>query len=252
MTQRFSFWEDLSIRENLEFVARIYAMPDRRQGVDATLERLGLHGRARISSPANLSGGWKQRLALAACMLHRAASCCCSTSRPPASIRKARREFWEEIHASPSRASPCWSARITWTRPSAATASSISLRAHHRARHGREVIKQSGLITFVIEGRDVRRLLPQLEGKPGVEHVAFFGAALHVSGHDRGASRTDDRALARPARHSTSARKRPVWKTSSSICKAPVQANDYAPDAGERAGGNPMPSSPSCASTPSW
>src|SRR5262249_53868423 len=70
MTQRFSFYEDLSIRENLDFVARIYEMPSRREAVERALEGLGLTARAAQLAGA-LSGGWKQRLALAACMLHR-------------------------------------------------------------------------------------------------------------------------------------------------------------------------------------
>ncbi|MGH8726312.1 MAG: ABC transporter ATP-binding protein, partial [Burkholderiales bacterium] len=69
MTQKFSLWEDLSIRENLDFVARLYGMKARRDAVDRTLESLGLASRASQLAGA-LSGGWKQRLALAACMLH--------------------------------------------------------------------------------------------------------------------------------------------------------------------------------------
>src|SRR5947199_2933282 len=69
MTQRFSFWEDLSIRENLEFVARMYAVPKGKEKVDATLAQLGLTDR-QDQLAGELSGGWKQRLALAACMLH--------------------------------------------------------------------------------------------------------------------------------------------------------------------------------------
>jgi ABC-2 type transport system ATP-binding protein len=83
MTQKFGLYEDLSIEENLDFVARIHDMPDRRARVDATLERLGLASR-RSQLAGALSGGWKQRLALAACLLHEP-RCCCSTSRPPAS-----------------------------------------------------------------------------------------------------------------------------------------------------------------------
>ena len=70
MTQRFSFWEDLSIRENLDFVARLFEVPDRKGAVEKTLEELGLTGRAEQLA-GSLSGGWKQRMALGACMLHR-------------------------------------------------------------------------------------------------------------------------------------------------------------------------------------
>src|SRR6185503_9514413 len=64
MTQRFSFWEDLSIAENLDFVARMYAVRNRREAVSQSLERLRLAER-RNQLAGQLSGGWKQRLALA-------------------------------------------------------------------------------------------------------------------------------------------------------------------------------------------
>jgi ABC-2 type transport system ATP-binding protein len=186
MTQRFSFWEDLSIRENLEFVARLYAVAERKQKVDATLARLGLTAR-QDQLAGELSGGWKQRLALAACMLHEPRLLL--LDEPTAGVDpQARREFWEEIH------------HLSQTGLTVLVSTHYMDEAERCDRivyinQGRiiargtvsDVIKQSGLVTFVIEGRDVRRLLPQLEGKPGVEHVAFFGAALHASGHDRAA-----------------------------------------------------------------
>src|SRR5262249_33407597 len=96
MTQKFSFWEDLSIRENLEFVARVYGVKKGRRKVDATLERLGLAGRQRQLA-GQLSGGWKQRMALAACMLHDPRLLL--LDEPTAGVDpKARRDFWEEIH----------------------------------------------------------------------------------------------------------------------------------------------------------
>jgi ABC-2 type transport system ATP-binding protein len=101
MTQRFSFWEDLSIRENLDFVARIYQMPGRRESVDRALEGLGLSARATQLAGA-LSGGWKQRLALAACMLHEPELLL--LDEPTAGVDPgARRDFWEELHALAAR-----------------------------------------------------------------------------------------------------------------------------------------------------
>ena len=184
MTQRFSFWEDLSIRENLEFVGRIYRIPGARQKIDDTIARLGLTDRQNQLA-GELSGGWKQRLALAACMLHEPKLLL--LDEPTAGVDpQARREFWEEIHRLSQRgltvlvsthymdeAERC--DRIVY----------INLGRIVARGTVHDVIEQSGLITFIIEGRDVRRMLPQLEGKPGVEHVAFFGAALHGSGHDR-------------------------------------------------------------------
>jgi ABC-2 type transport system ATP-binding protein len=97
MTQRFSFWEDLSIRENLEFVARLYAIPERKEKVAATLERLGLTAR-QDQLAGELSGGWKQRLALAACMLHNRA-CFCWMNQRPASIRRHGANFGKKSTA---------------------------------------------------------------------------------------------------------------------------------------------------------
>src|SRR6202158_775283 len=97
MTQRFSFWEDLTIRENLNFIARMYGMTERRRHVDETLVRLGLTERGNQLA-GTLSGGWKQRLALAACLLH--APDLLLLDEPTAGVDpKARREFWDEIHA---------------------------------------------------------------------------------------------------------------------------------------------------------
>ncbi len=101
MTQRFSFWEDLSIRENLDFVARMYGMPERRAAVDRAIDGLGLGGRA-AQLAGSLSGGWKQRLALAACMLHQPELLL--LDEPTAGVDPgARRDFWEELHALAAR-----------------------------------------------------------------------------------------------------------------------------------------------------
>ena len=187
MTQRFSLYEDLSIRENLDFVARLYAMDRRRERVAEALARLGLAGR-RDQLAGTLSGGWKQRLALAAAVLHEPDLLL--LDEPTAGVDpKARREFWDEIHAL------------------AAGGMTVLVSTHymdeaercHRIAYiayGRlltvgtiaEVIAGSGLVTWQAEGRDLNGLAGELRGRPGVEMVAPFGATLHVSG-------TDPRAL---------------------------------------------------------
>ena len=124
MTQRFSLYQDLSVRENLEFVGRIYGLDKPVAAARAAIERLGLAGREEQLA-GELSGGWKQRLALGACTC-RARNCCCSTSRPPASIPRRGASSGTRSTRSPPKGSPCWSPPITWTRPSAVTRSPIS------------------------------------------------------------------------------------------------------------------------------
>ncbi|HEY5337860.1 MAG TPA: ABC transporter ATP-binding protein [Rhizomicrobium sp.] len=184
MTQRFSFWEDLSIRENLEFVARLYELPDRKTKVDTTLERLGLTQRQRQLA-GELSGGWKQRMALAACMLHDPKLLL--LDEPTAGVDpKARRDFWEQIHALSEEGLTVLVSTHYMDEAERCDRIVYILNGKLIARGSvPEVIAQSGLITFVIEGPNVRRLLQQIQGKPGVEYASFFGAALHVSGHNR-------------------------------------------------------------------
>jgi ABC-2 type transport system ATP-binding protein len=192
MTQRFSFWEDLTIRENLDFVARLYGVPDRRAAVDRTLERLGLVKRQAQLAGA-LSGGWKQRLALAACMLHQPRMLL--LDEPTAGVDpKARRDFWDEIH----RLSADGLTVLVSTHymdEAERCDRIVYINLGHIVARGTvaEVIAQSGLVTFIVEGEGSRALAAKLHGQPGVQFVAFFGAALHVSGQDKAAL---ERALA--------------------------------------------------------
>jgi ABC-2 type transport system ATP-binding protein len=124
MTQRFGLYEDLTIRENLEFVGRVYGLDRLKQRVDGSLERLELTTRQN-QLVGTLSGGWKQRLALAACVLT-SPSCCCSTSRRPASIPRRGAPSGTRSMPMLRRASRCWCRPTTWTRPSAVTRSPTS------------------------------------------------------------------------------------------------------------------------------
>jgi ABC-2 type transport system ATP-binding protein len=184
MTQRFSYWEDLSIRENLEFVARVYEVHDPKARVDETLGRLRLVARQHQLA-GELSGGWKQRLALAACMLH--SPRLLLLDEPTAGVDpQARRDFWEEIHRL-SEAGLTVLVSTHYMDEAERCDRIVYINLGRIIAQGTvgDVIRQSGLITFLIEGRDVRHLASRLENQPGVEHVAFFGAVLHVSGHDR-------------------------------------------------------------------
>jgi ABC-2 type transport system ATP-binding protein len=184
MTQKFSFWEDLSIRENLQFVARLYELPDQKNKVDKTIERLGL-GNRQNQLAGELSGGWKQRLALAACMLHEPKLLL--LDEPTAGVDpKARRDFWEEIHSLSEQGLTVLVSTHYMDEAERCDRIVYILNGKLIARGTvQEVIAKSGLVTFSIEGNHVRRLLTALENKPGVEYAGFFGAALHVSGRDR-------------------------------------------------------------------
>ncbi|HEX5776834.1 MAG TPA: ABC transporter ATP-binding protein [Caulobacteraceae bacterium] len=184
MTQRFSLYEDLSIQENLDFIARVYGLADRRRRVTEAIERLGLENR-RGQLSGSLSGGWKQRLALAASVLHDPRLLL--LDEPTAGVDpKARREFWDEIHALSAEGLTVLVS--THYMDEAERCHDIAYIAYGRlmARGtGDEVIAQSGLVTFRAEGPGADRLARELAGKPGVQMAAPFGAALHVSGDDR-------------------------------------------------------------------
>ncbi|MEK0081535.1 ABC transporter ATP-binding protein [Benzoatithermus flavus] len=186
MTQRFSLYEDLSIEENLDFVARLYALPRRREQVAQALDRLGLRGR-KDQLAGTLSGGWKQRLALAACILHEPKLLL--LDEPTAGVDpKARREFWDEIHGLAAAGMTVLVS--THYMDEAERCHRIAYIAYGRLlAEGTiaEVVERSGLVTWKAEGRGVDEAARALQGRPGVEMVAPFGATLHASGTDAAA-----------------------------------------------------------------
>jgi len=198
MTQKFSFWEDLSIRENLDFVARVYELPNPRDAAAAAIDRLGLAAR-QDQLAGTLSGGWKQRLALAACMLH--APKLLLLDEPTAGVDpKARRDFWDEIHRlSGEGLTVLVSTHYMDEVERCDRIVYINLGSIVARGTVAEVVARSGLFTFVAEGEGARALAGELEGSPGVEFVAFFGTALHVSGRDRAAlTKAMERLKGRP------------------------------------------------------
>ena len=188
MTQRFSLWEDLTIRENLEFIARMYGMADRKEAVAGVLKEINLEKR-QDQLAGTLSGGWKQRLALAACMLHRPRLLL--LDEPTAGVDpQARRDFWEEIH------------RL------AASGISVLVSTHYMDEAERchrlayiaygkllatgtpdEVLHLVRLSTWEVSGPAAKlaELNTLLKSKPGVSHVTAFGNTLHVTGEDEAA-----------------------------------------------------------------
>ena len=189
MTQQFSFYTDLTVTENLDFVARLYELPDRRVAIGEVLDRMGLADRAHQLT-GELSGGWKQRMALAACVLHRPALLL--LDEPTAGVdARARRQFWDLIHDL------------------AAEGITVLVSTHYMdeaERCGRvvylaggrlvvqgtaaEVVAHARLVTFEATGQGVERAVRALRAAPGVETATVFGQALRVAGLDRAALST--------------------------------------------------------------
>lgn len=184
MTQRFSFYEDLSIRENLEFVAAVYEMRDARAAVDASLRELGLEDRQRQLA-GTLSGGWKQRMALAACLLHRPRLLL--LDEPTAGVDpNARREFWGEIHGLAARGiTVLVSTHYMDEAERCHRLAYISYGQLLAQGTPGELVAESGLSTWTVSGGDIPALQRELLQLSAAEQVVPFGASLHVSGADR-------------------------------------------------------------------
>lgn len=183
MTQKFSYWDDLTIRENLDFVARMYGMKPRRAIVDEALEGLGLADRADQLTGA-LSGGWKQRLALAACMLRRPQLLL--LDEPTAGVDpSARRDFWEELHRLAAQGIAVLVS--THYMDEAERCHKLAFVAYGELLAqgtAGEITAAQGLSTWAIHGADAGALAETLRGRPGVDQTALFGPALHASGKD--------------------------------------------------------------------
>jgi ABC-2 type transport system ATP-binding protein len=192
MTQKFGLYEDLSIEENLDFIARVYEVAERKATVEATLLRLGLVSR-RSQLAGTLSGGWKQRLALAACLLHEPQLLL--LDEPTAGVDpKARREFWDQIH---DLAGAGLTVLVTTHyMDEAERCHELSYISEGRLLvHGTvaELIACAGLVTCTISGAGLAELAHTLRAMPALRSVASFGATLHVSASSQAAL---DQALA--------------------------------------------------------
>ena len=186
MTQRFSFYGDLTVMENLEFVARLYQLPERDRAIAEVLQRMEMTARANQLA-RELSGGWKQRLALAACVLHR--PLLLLLDEPTAGVdARARREFWDLIHEM------------------AADGMTVLVSTHYMDEAERcqrvvylaggrlvvqgtaaEVVRNAGLVVFQATGAGIEQAVRRLRHTPGVETAAVFGDALRIAGKDRAA-----------------------------------------------------------------
>ncbi len=186
MTQRFSFYEDLTIEENLTFVARLYGLSPIKEYVRETLDELGLSSR-RKQLAGTLSGGWKQRLALAACIMHKPKLLL--LDEPTAGVDpKARREFWDEINLLASRG-------LTVLVSTHYMDEAERCHRIHYISYGKllasgsveDVIREAGLTTYVLAGKNIIEAASRLAGMAGVDQVAPFGMSLHVVGQNRAA-----------------------------------------------------------------
>jgi len=186
MTQRFSLYEDMTIQENLDFVARVHELDDRGRRVGDAIARLGLTDR-RGQLAGALSGGWKQRLALAAATLHDPRLLL--LDEPTAGVDpKARREFWDEIHALADKGLTVLVSTHYMDEAERCHDIGYILDGRLIARGtAHEIVEKSGLVTFNGEGEDIGRIVGELERQPGVLSASAFGAAVHVSGTDRAA-----------------------------------------------------------------
>ncbi len=184
MTQRFSLYEDMTIEENLAFIARVYGLDNRRRRVDDALDRLGLSDR-RTQLAGALSGGWKQRLALAAATLHEPKLLL--LDEPTAGVDpKARREFWDEIHALAAAGLTVLVSTHYMDEAERCHDIGYILYGELIARGtAKDIIDRSGLITFNGEGDGIGDIVSELEKTDGVLSASAFGASVHVSGTDR-------------------------------------------------------------------
>nr|WP_211922418.1 ABC transporter ATP-binding protein [Solidesulfovibrio aerotolerans] len=183
MSQKFSLYDDMTVRENLDFISRMYGVANRSAAIDRTIGRMNL-GRFRDQLAGTLSGGWKQRLALSACMIHEPQLLL--LDEPTAGVDPmARRDFWDEVH---KLAGEGITALIsTHYMDEAERCHRLAYIAYgHLLATGTvaQVVAAEGLVTYEIAGPQLYGLIDRLRGLPGVEQVVAFGITLHVSGRE--------------------------------------------------------------------
>jgi len=190
MSQRFSLYEDLSVWENLGFIARMYGVADKAAAVERTIERLRL-ARFRDQLAGTLSGGWKQRLALAACMIHQPRLLL--LDEPTAGVDPmARRDFWDEVHRLAGEGITALISTHYMDEAERCHRLAYIAYGHLLARGTvAEIVAGEGLATFEIAGPDLYGLMDRVKALPGVEQVVAFGVTLHVSGRDAAALEAD-------------------------------------------------------------
>src|SRR5215831_4596755 len=181
MTQKFSFYEDLTVFENLNLVASVYEMPNPRDAVGSIMDRMGLVDR-RDQLAGHLSGGWKQRLALAGCILHEPKLLL--LDEPTAGVdANARREFWDLIHDMAGEGLTIL-VSTHYMDEAERCKRIVYLSDGHIVVQGtaEEVVRGSGLVTFEATGSGIDEAARELRRMPAVEAAAVFGRTLHIAG----------------------------------------------------------------------
>ncbi|MDF1525717.1 MAG: ABC transporter ATP-binding protein [bacterium] len=190
MTQNFSLYEDMTVGENLDFMARLYGIPNRKDVVAENLSQLGMTGN-KDQLAGTLSGGWKQRLALGACMIHNPQLLL--LDEPTAGVDpKARFDFWNKIHKLSAEGVTILVS--THYMDEAEQCHKLGyIVAGELLTEGspEEVIKKSGLVTWRVAGPDIWLLSEKISGLPAVAQVTVCGTELHVSGYDEEALHRD-------------------------------------------------------------
>ncbi|WP_419420102.1 ABC transporter ATP-binding protein [Legionella sp. D16C41] len=185
MTQKFSFYTDLSVEENLRFVARVYGMENRQQRVEQALEELGLSSRRKQLTGSLSGGGWKQRVALAACLLHNPDLLL--LDEPTAGVDPiARREFWDKIHMLSEQG--VTTLVSTHYMDEAERCTRLAYLAYGElliTGTVDEVIASTKLLTWEITGQVTTTLLQKAKTLQGVVQAALFGSQIHISGYDK-------------------------------------------------------------------
>ena len=214
MTQKFGLYDDLTIRQNLDFVGRLFELPHRREAVNEALERLGLAAR-RDQLAGSLSGGWKQRLALAACLLHRPSLLL--LDEPTAGVApKARRDFWDQIHRL--AAGGITVLVSTHYMDEAERCHELAYIAYGKALArgtADDIIRDAKLSVWAVSGSEAAALVEPLKKATGVLSVAAFGNAIHVAGQDD-AALTSAIAPTASAPACTGRARMRTWRTCSS------------------------------------
>ena len=186
MTQHFGLYEDMTVRENLEFIGRLYGVQPLAERTAQILNEFGFTERVDQLA-GQLSGGWKQRLALAACVLHKPEMLL--LDEPTAGVDpNARREFWDMINALAAQnvtvlvSTHYMDEAVRCNRIAYLAAGKLLLQGTVD-----EVINRSGLTAWTVTGPELISLQANLKDKPGVDMIAAFGNTLHVTGTDAAA-----------------------------------------------------------------